>query len=235
MGARRHPLSTDRIAPGRLPGFFGWLMGGYLGLVLLWPVLGGSYRAVLAGTGDVVLPLTSPGLDVVVKRETPASSALFARDPDLLVLVRAKDAAEADGRPRYVIAKPVSTFYQAYTGTAVLGALFLASPIRRRTRLFRGAVACLAWHAFLLACVRVDVAHTALESGIGSASGGDVWRPTLALLHMRLTSWAAGPFLMPLVIWAAVCWRPLAAAWAGGGNLGALRQRRRDRAHPVQG
>lgn len=177
----------------------------YGALLILWLPLGYGYRKTLIFVGNGLARFAAPGESVSFRVFADGELGETHARADVGVLVHDATWHDAQGRNQHVLAKRIATFYQPYSATAFLIALWGASRVARRRRLIGGAFALAALHLVMLACVVVDVVFTFASNG--ALLGLPRWfGELLAFLHVSVTDWPAGVLLAPLLLWAVVLW-----------------------------
>ncbi len=185
----------------------------YGALLILWLLMGYGYRHALVSVGNGFARLLSPAGSVSFRVFAKGELGETHSRADVGVLVHDAAWRDAQGRNQHVLAKRIATFYQPYSATAFLLALFGASRVAPRRRLIGGALALVALHLVMLACVVVDVVFAFVSNG--ALLGLPRWfGELLAFLHVSVTDWPAGVLIAPLLLWALFAWPALRPASA---------------------
>lgn len=188
--------------------FFVRLTCWYGVLLVLWLPLGRGYRNALVGAGNGLARLVAPAEGVSFRVFEKGQLGAGHSRADVGVLVHDAAWRDAQGRRQHVLAKRIATFFQPYSATVFLVALFAASAVSPRRRLIGGAVALAVLHVAMLACVAVDVVFALAANG--ALPGLPRWCfELLALLHVSVTDWPAGVLIVPLLLWAVFVCRKL--------------------------
>jgi hypothetical protein len=177
----------------------------YGALLILWLPLGYGYRNALVGVGNGFARILALAGSVSFRGFAKGELGETHSRADVGVLVHDTTWRDAKGRNQHVLAKRITTFYQPYSATAFLLALLGASRAAPRRRLIGGALALVALHLAMLACVAVDVGFTFASNGALPCLPrwfGEL----LAFLHVSVTDWPAGVLIVPLLLWALVFW-----------------------------
>lgn len=180
--------ARDSLVPADARRFLPQLLFWFPALLLLWFPLGHIYRTALVAAGNASFAALSGGQEVYFVHHTRWAEVGVTEMADVAVLVRNPSWQDGHGRKQHVLAKAVCTFFQPFTSLVFLWALFLASPISWRERLWKGGTAAFALHLAMAVCVAIDACHAFFISDPSSSS--HVWvRTVTAMLHFSVTDW----------------------------------------------
>lgn len=174
-------------------------------LLALWIPCGYGYRNMLVGAGNALASMAAPAGSVSFRVFAKGELGKDHSRADVAVLVHDADWRDGKGRNQHLVAKHVATFYQPYSATAFLLALFAAGKVGTRRRLLGLAGGLVVLHALMIACVAIDVVFTFASNG--AMPGLPEWLgETVTLLHVSVTDWPAGVLLVPLLLWLLALW-----------------------------
>ncbi len=202
----RNPFAFSRsLLPADARRFLLRLLVWFPALLFLWLPLGAVYRTTLIKAGNAAFAAFSTEREVSFLHHTRWAEIGVTEMADVAVLVRSPHWRDDRGQKQHVLAKAVCTFYQPFTACAFLLALFLASQIAWRKRLWKGGAAVVALHLAMFAVVAVDVSYAA--GSLDPLAQPGSWMSTLTtMLHFSVTDWPAGVFMVPLLLWIFLCW-----------------------------
>ncbi|NOX57701.1 MAG: hypothetical protein GXP29_02430 [Planctomycetes bacterium] len=193
------PLLTDELSRKRILRFAGLALLYYVLLMLPWPGLASAYGACFRITGNIIFNSFGDGGAVKFAPSIQNSQEQGTEQRDALVLIRKIGGSGVRAH--------ASSRYMGYLSAALVTALVLATPLRRRRKLWALGGGLLLVHCFVALRVALWLINIDRKAGLTLFSFGDWSRTVVAYAGHILVTIPETKFVVPVAVWALVCFR----------------------------